>query len=366
CANEMNNLENDYDNNCGKISTDSGLKLLWGDIHRHSGYSRCAPHFDGGMWDHYLRALYSEKLDFYSLTDHVNQIEPGGLNRIKQFTEMFTLNGKFTPFYGIEQEMKCGHVNYYARNFSDWELMIELLLWARKQFNWNYRKEYKLLKDHGFRDCRILAVRHYHADGFPFEEQLEIDRDLEVGIEVVQIRGWSPKTVADYLDRGYKFGFIGSSDHASPYWNRQWKEVPGWVFKQALTGLWSEDNSIDAVFDSFKQRRFFATNGERIAVDFKINNLFMGQEGTLIGIPEIKVKVECSTELERVEILRDNKLVHMCFPKEKGNSEGVFEFFDENVLPGNHQYYIRVFQVPSENKTYFGEAWSSPIWVEIK
>jgi hypothetical protein len=73
-------------------------------------------------------------------------------------------------------------------------------------------------------------------------------------------------------------------------------------------------------------------------------------------IPVLKVKVEGTGPIDRIEVIKNNTFVHTDRPK---GSSASFEFRDNDVKPGQSYYYVRVEQAAGQL------AWSSPIWVDF-
>ncbi len=71
-------------------------------------------------------------------------------------------------------------------------------------------------------------------------------------------------------------------------------------------------------------------------------------------IPTLKVRVQGTDKIARIEVIKNNTFVHTVRPEA---SQAAFEFRDTSVKPGESYYYIRVEQEAGQL------AWSSPIWV---
>jgi len=109
-----------------------------------------------------------------------------------------------------------------------------------------------------------------------------------------------------------------------------------------------------------KERRCYATTGERIILKFSINGYPMGSELMLSVNPEIKAEVISRRPIETVEIIKFHTGLKPPFPsiytvKEPGE-ECSFTWADTN-FKGDAGYYIRVILKSND------QAWSSPIWI---
>ncbi|MBT3377080.1 MAG: DUF3604 domain-containing protein [Lentisphaerae bacterium] len=164
-----------------------------------------------------------------------------------------------------------------------------------------------------------------------------------------------------YLNRGMKFGFTGSSD--SHYRN------PG--LGGAVTGLWVTELTRAAVLDALRARRTYATAGQRIVLEFTINETFMGDSLVVSEDPCLHWRVVGREDEEYVlNVLRDGRPMHR--ERFTGNAEG--SLIDADLVihrPGEHYYYLEVTSpepIPDyrSNAAHAlgGRGWSSPIWLE--
>ena len=165
----------------------------------------------------------------------------------------------------------------------------------------------------------------------------------------------------EYLNKGLKFGFTGSSD--SHYRN------PG--LGGSVTGLWVKDVSRAGVLEALRARRVYATAGQRIIIEFSVNDTFMGGEVAVSEDPILRWRVEAEEgESYTLNFLRNGRPMHSL--RFTGSTEG--EFVDERLVihrMGRHYYYLEVVSdtpIPAYGSNVShalgGRAWSSPIWLE--
>ncbi|MFQ6130484.1 MAG: hypothetical protein ACE5R4_00460 [Armatimonadota bacterium] len=157
------------------------------------------------------------------------------------------------------------------------------------------------------------------------------------------------KTSIQYgLSEGHRFGMVGSSDSHSG--------ISG--YQSGMLAVFAPELTREAVLKAWKARHAYALRGgERILVDFRAGNAFMGDEVTITGPPRLSVRIEGTAPLAKVEVIRNNRYVYAA----PGNGRTLeFEYLDNNAPPGGYYYYLRVFQ---EGEAY---AWSSPIWVTVQ
>ena len=131
------------------------------------------------------------------------------------------------------------------------------------------------------------------------------------------------------LGKGEKFGFIGSSDSH--------RAVPG--LGGALTGIFAESLTPEALFDAYRHRRTIATQGNLLFADFRVADLFIGEEGTCEGPPSISASIQSPCDIEFAEIIRDGRPIFRS--KIDGDSHDL-SFKDDTVQPGGHYYFLRI------------------------
>ena len=163
------------------------------------------------------------------------------------------------------------------------------------------------------------------------------------------------KTSIQYgLKQGHKFGLVGSSDSHSG--------LSG--YGTGMLAVFTDDLTRGSVFDGWRARRTYALRGgERILLDFRIGDTFMGSEMTTEEAPRLSVKVVGTKPIRKVEVIRDNEYIYTASGRDDTDPnrarELAFQHLDLDAAPGKHYYYLRVFQ---EGEAY---AWSSPIWVTV-
>lgn len=164
------------------------------------------------------------------------------------------------------------------------------------------------------------------------------------------------------LGRGCKLGFTGGTDtHISrpasnmPEFRRGIRYPKG-----GLTAIWAKELSRKSIFEALRTRSCYATTGERIIIKFSINDYPMGstmEKSCLNGCPAVTIEtlVAGTERLEKVEIIKNNKIIHL---KSTNDKFIEFKYVDKpNFKGGEVFYYLRVTQTDGNM------AWSSPIWV---
>ncbi len=119
---------------------------------------------------------------------------------------------------------------------------------------------------------------------------------------------WTRHTLQHYLAQGLRFGVIASTDDHLGY--------PG-AYREGLAVIKAAGLTREALFDALRQRRCYAVTGDRIDLDFFLNGHIMGQELPYTRRRSLEIHARGWDEIERVEILKNNRVVHRDFPVDR-------------------------------------------------
>jgi hypothetical protein len=208
-------------------------------------------------------------------------------------------------------------------------------------------KLYKLLRGQDV----ILQPHHNGWEGYdpklqPVLEVTSAWRQLREESKDLKSAG-KVQSAWEALERGYRIGFVGSGD---THWLG-----PGEDF--GITGAYVKELTREGVFEAIRARRVFASTGARMLLNFSVNDAFMGREATANGAPRISVDVTGDADIEKIEIVRDHRIVHAVSGAGKRSA---FQFIDQNGNPESRRasyYYVRISQKDGM------KAWSSPVWL---
>ncbi len=194
---------------------------------------------------------------------------------------------------------------------------------------------------------------------------------VEVGLELTS--GWSNYIAQNHklfhgsLNQGLtadgvRLGFVANGDSH--------RRAPG--LSGALTGIYAEELTADAVIDALRQRRCFATSGSQIFLDARANGRFMGDE-VIVKTNAVTLTLHTigTRQIKNAALIRDG--IEIYRTELEGRRDERLEFVDKNVPKGPHWYYWRVSQdisapvLPGNLMAAHGHlAWSSPHWVVVE
>jgi len=343
--------------------------LYYGNLHKHSQVSNCRRSGDGWLEDHYLFARDIRGIDFLMIADHSEHTDFYEWFRLNRASMLYNQAGDFIGFPGYEwtsegfQPGECyGHYNpVFLIPDGEFVPLKYLLYSTRPPYKpdqmWNIFEEFKkngrdviTIPHHPGRLTTAIDYRFYSKEFVPVIEiaqdrgSYEYHRPHEYAEPAVRDVVKQGHFVQDGLARGYEYGFVASGDHSG----------------NQLAAVFAKSLSREDIFDAMKQRRCYATFGEKIFVDFRVNGVFMG--GSLeLDSPKtprvIDIHVIGTDVIESIDIIKNNvDIVHHTV----GEKEVTFSYTDnETVYDELTYYYIRV------NQDKIEKAWASPVWINV-
>ncbi len=344
--------------------------VTWGDLHRHTdlsfdGYS------DGSLYDSYRYAIDAARMDFLGPSEHllVHPADTPYLWRmIDKAIDVYKLPRTFYPLLNYERTVAYpdGHRNIVSRSrgfqpirmrpgprdigvaeddmVALWE---QLLGGGRPQAisiphttatqmgtDWRYNNE---------KVERLVEMYQGNRDSY---EYLGAPRGATA--DKIVVGGYitsgeiHPKGfVWNALAKGYKMGFIASSDHRSTH--------------MSYAAVYTPERDYGEIWNSLYDRRTYAAT-DNIIVDFQSGGHAMGEEFATDRPPRLDVRVIGTGPIARIDIIKDNTFVYTAHPDVEEIS---FSYTDRSIEPGTHYYYVRVIQADDNM------AWASPIWVRF-
>jgi hypothetical protein len=341
----------------------SAPRILWGDLHGHSNLSDGT----GTPEDYFAYARDVAGLDVAVLTDHDHwgmqhlDLHPALWERIGASVRAAHVPGSFVTLLGYEWTSWIHghrHVLYFEDRGEVFSSLDEA--YETPQALWS------ALRASG---VPALTFAHHSAGGpIPTNWDIAPDPELEPLTEVVSVHGssealdspgriYSPvpgNFVRDALDRGYRFGFVGSGDSHDGHPGLAHLASPS----GGLAAILSEEVTREGVLAALRARRTYATSGQRIILRAALGEARMG--GTLAepkaGEPTLLfVHAIGTAPLRAIHVVRSGTLAAELDCGGAWDYTGGFDLLD---LKRGEYVYVRVVQ---EDR---GLAWSSPIYVE--
>ncbi|MEP7365020.1 MAG: DUF3604 domain-containing protein [Acidobacteriota bacterium] len=171
-------------------------------------------------------------------------------------------------------------------------------------------------------------------------------------------------SVQDAWRMGWRLGVIGGSDGHNLFGDRI----------QGLTGIYATELTRPALFEAIRKRRCYATTGEPITVDFRVNGQLMGSEIAATDGPVVEGAVEGTAKLISVEVVKFSGGQYQTVYRAPLDANKSKVWWRDPQFTGDAFYYLRVTQEasPGIQRRYSSMqpnpfpsemAWSSPVWV---
>ncbi|MFH1928992.1 MAG: CehA/McbA family metallohydrolase [Chloroflexota bacterium] len=341
--------------------------IYWGDIHGHTDLSLCGSR---PIEQCYSYARDEVGLDIAAMTDHEVGYDPEMWNEVCAAAEEFYRPASFVTLVGFEWTSKVyGHRNVYYPGANPPVLPYRYPKYPEEEWkhvHWSMTPD-ELYRSLDGIDC--LIIPHHSLAIMDWNYSDERERLVEVysgwgRSEFVGNRYWERRTggggAQAGLALGHRYGFIGGSDDhtGGPGRCRSWPEGLNIGHRSGLMAVLAPELTREAIYEALMARRCYATTGERMYLDFRVDGSPMGSEVIANGDVSIHAEVAGTDRIRLVEVLKNNKVIHSV----EGDSE-----LEELVLTdlprgegyeGEDWYYLRVTQHDGNM------AWSSTIWVQ--
>ncbi|MEM7310289.1 MAG: CehA/McbA family metallohydrolase [Planctomycetota bacterium] len=338
-------------------------RILWGDLHGHSNLTDGT----GTPEDYYAYARNVGGLDVAVLTDHDHwgmlkvDSHPELWSRIQTATRAAHAPGEFVTLLGYEWTSWI-HGHRHVLYFEDEGVMYSSVDEA-------YESPLQLWDALRSQGVPAMTFAHHSAGGpIPTNWNIPPDPELEPLTEVMSVHGsseamdspsriYSPlpgNFVRDALDRGYRFGFLGSGDGHDGHPGLARLASPN----AGLAAILAEDKTREAVLDALRSRRCYATSGQRIVLRCALGGQRMGSAqpapgkgtSTLLFVHAIG-----TAQLRAIHVIRSGEVV------QEIDCEGAWDYSTgvdlADLMPGEYVY-VRIVQADR------GLAWSSPFYLD--
>lgn len=309
------------------VKVKNPLKVYFSDLHSHTGYS------DGTLLPiaahDYARNV--AKLDVYSLTDHLEQVDDTEWLDMREVAWDASEVGKFVAIPGLEWTKKTGHINIYDPKTNHWP--VDLAGFYKAAADAKVVCKF----NHPGRGDKVFGGMAYSQIGDRAVQLMEVRRDDE---EKAYIRA---------LKLGWHIAPDGSDDTHSPNWGSGY----------AWSGILAPGLSKRNVLHALKNRHCYSTLDRNCILLFKVNGATMGNIITeTVKTVSVVIAVndpDSDDLIVRIEIFEDGVVVQTDQPN--SNSRQWKTKFGPK--PGKHYYFMKVTQKDGNLM------WSAPVWVTV-
>jgi len=315
--------------------TAAQFKTYWGDLHNHNhiGYAQGS-----------LRRAFEiarNHLDFFAFTPHAywhdighyeNNIENKWINgfavtrarwpEVVRMAREFDDPGKFVCVLGYECHSTS--LGDYHILFPDLEAELELFDDLKKLQQFARKRGCIMIPHHpaARQGRRGANFAHRDPEVSPLLEMYsewgnaEHDRGPFSYVRHTEPGRWTKNTLQYFLAQGHRVGVIASTDdHLG---------CPG-AYREGLAAVKATELSRTAIFDALRHRRSYAVTGDRIALEFTVNGRMMGHELPYAREREVRIEATGWDQVDRVELLKNNRVIHRDFPMDRTTSARSWE-----------------------------------------
>lgn len=134
---------------------------------------------------------------------------------------------------------------------------------------------------------------------------------------------WTKHTWQHYLSKGHRLGVVASTDDHLGY--------PG-AYREGLAAIKATELSREGIFDALRAKRTYAVSGDRIELDFTCNGEMMGQSLPYTRDRSLDISVSGWDQVDRVELLKNNKVIHRDFPMDREPASNGASCWDEPLV----------------------------------
>lgn len=312
---------------------DSGeYQLFWGDLHNHNavGYAQ------GSIERTY--DIARSHLDFFAFTPHAQWHDmpqmPNNAHekwvkgfatlreqwpKVQKLAAASNEPGKFVSFLGYE---------WHSSVFGDY-----CVYFPGDNMALEYFSHVRALQDYA-RKARAMIITHHlgYKQGWRGANWGYLDTSLTPVLEIYSEHGlsehdragrdfirhsnggrWTRNTLHAALQKGFRVGLIASSDNHLGF--------PG-AYGEGLAGIYAKNLSRESLLEALWARRTLAVTGDRIRLIAKLNGRWMGSVVPFAAERELQVSAAGQDEIDRVEVLKNNRVVQRHFPADHADPQG--------------------------------------------
>ena len=355
------------------------VQIVRGDFHRHTELSwDGGGGNDGNLQEFYRYMIDAAAMDFGASTDHQGGAYDYWWWYSQKMTDMHHVPDAYTSIFGYERSVTQpnGHRNIF---FADRSGEVTPFIMRDHQgfaLGRNPTGDIpgvatgNVVRDdtkHLYEDVRRMGgIAISHTSGTRMgTDWRDNDPEIEPVVEIMQGArtnyeyigaplsaksgepadapgGYEPiGVVRNAWNKGYRLGITVSSDHGSTHYS--------------YTMVYTDRVTREGILDAIRRRHTYGAT-DNIVLDVRMGEHFMGDEFFAPEPLPISVKVRGTTDIAKVNVLRDGEVVYVHEPE---GQTAEFEYLDQDPREGRgmQYYYVRVEQADGN------VAWGSPMWV---
>ncbi len=305
-------------------SRSSHKNLYWGDLHNHCevGYAK------GSLERAY--DIARSHLDFFCFTGHSQwhdmpimpqnkhlkwvrgfEVMKNNWAKVKQLANSYYEPGSFAPFIGYE---------WHSSAYGD-----VCIIFPGEEAQLVYLKSIEEFQKFA-RDNGAILIPHHPAykQGWRGQNWSVLDPTVSPVVEIFSEHGnaesdrspyryirhsmggrFTQNTLQWLWQQDTQVGVVASTDDHLGY--------PG-AYGEGLVGVYAENLSRESIMEALKTRRTYGVNADRIELDFRLNDHWMGETIPAVTERFIRIEVKGQDSIDRIEVLRNNEVIFRGYP----------------------------------------------------
>ena len=276
------------------VEEDPARRIYWGDTHGHSGYAEGI-----GTIDFFMTfARDDARLDFVTHSEHDVWLDDAEWELSRRAVRDYYEPGRFIPYLGWEWTRHArfgGHHNVLFRDAEGRERVSALEYPTLSALYQGLRARYD--------PDDVLVIPHAHNPG----DYRQSDPQLEPLVEMMSMHGTFEWFARQYLSHGHQVGLVAASDDHLSHPGYSAPNRDSLAQRGGLGAVLAPEKSRDAIFDALKQRRTYATTGDRIILDVTVNGTGMGQRAGYADTRAVEGRVIGTAPIESVTLLKNDE-----------------------------------------------------------
>lgn len=271
-------------------------RIYWGDTHGHSGYAEGV-----GTVEFFMTfARDDARLDFVTHSEHDTALDDAEWELTRRTVAAFDDPGRFIPYLGWEWTRPARFGGHHNVLFRDWE--------ARERVS---ALEFPLLSQlyhelHARYDpSDVLVIPHAHNPG----DYRQSDPQLEPLVEMLSMHGTFEWFARQYLARGHQVGLVAASDDHLSHPGYSAPNRDTLAQRGGLGAVLAPERSRDAIFDAMRERRTYATTGDRIILDMTVNDTPMGQRAAYAESRVVSGRVIGTAPIASITLMKNGESI---------------------------------------------------------
>jgi len=266
---------------------DDGFNVYWGELQGQTKSTVGAGSVE--EYFHYARDLAG--IDFCTHQGHDFMLSDEGWKEVKRETRRFNQRGRFVTLLGYEWSGTTGaggdrNVLYLGDDgplyrCTSWQLPRESPDSEQSTARIMHRALRRLSAQTG-----IAAIMIPHVGGRRADIEIH-DPEVEPVIEIASCHGIFEWYFREALQRGHRVGAVASSDDCTTRPGLAFPTTPEVAIRGGLTAVIAKELTREAIFEGLSTRRCYATTGERIVLDVRIEGQPMGSTLSTVEAPHV-------------------------------------------------------------------------------